>query len=82
LATSLSFLFFSLIRPDMDDVNPYTGFSVLMNFLGARSSRYVQATDFNFWAAILLIILTIMIDVLILRKSKRPPPVPVNSDLV
>ena len=82
LATSLSFLFFSLLRPDMDDVNPYTGFSVLMNFLGARGSRYVEATDFYFWAAILLIIITITIDILILRQSKQPPPVPVNNDFV
>jgi hypothetical protein len=80
--SSLVFLLFTLIRPDMDDVSAYTGYSSLLNFFGIRSSRYIHNEELFLALAAILLIASIAIDVISLVKSKRPPPVPVQNEFV
>lgn len=80
--SSLTFFVFALVRPDSDDVDQYTGLSSVMNFFDSKSSKYVHTTDFYFYTAVLLILATIAIDIVIVGKSRRPPPVPENKDFV
>jgi hypothetical protein len=82
LLTSLTFLVFALVRTDFDDVDGYTGLSSLMNYFDSKQSKYVQNANLSFFLAIAFILATIAIDILLLVKSKRPPPVPENKDFV
>ena len=82
LISSLTFLAFALARPDFDDVNEYSGLSSLMNFFDSKNLKYVQSTEFYFIPAILFILATIAIDIYVVVKSRKPPPVPVNQDFV
>ena len=82
LVSNLMFFAFALFRPDMDDQNGYTGYSVVMNGMGLRTSRYVTSQDAFFVVALILLLGILIMDIMILRKSRRPPPVPVNNDFV
>jgi len=82
LVGSISFLGFSLCRPDMDDVGQYTGLSSLLNAMDPQHGKYVQSLYYSFFGAILFLIFTITLDIILWRKSKRPPPVSVNNELV
>jgi len=82
LISSITFFIFALARPEFDDVNEYTGLSTLMNFFDSKNLKYVQSSSFYFIAAIFLILATIAIDIYVVVKSRRPPPVPVNNDFV
>ncbi len=66
----------------MEDINPYTGYSVLFKFLGWRSSRYIHSTDFYFYIALLLLMVILAFDNMLFRKGKPPPPVSVNTEFV
>ena len=82
LISSLTFLAFALARPDFDDVHEYSGLSSLMNFLDSKSLKYVQSTNYFFIPAIILILATVAIDIYVVVKSRKPPPVPINQDFV
>ena len=82
LISSLTFLAFALARPDFDDVHEYSGLSSLVNFLDSKSDKYVQSTSYYFIPAIILILATIAIDIYVVVKSRKPPPVPLNQDFV
>ena len=82
LISSLTFLAFALARPDFDDVHEYSGLSSLMNFLDSKSDKYVQSTSYYFIPAIILILATVAIDIYVVVKSRKPPPVPLNQDFV
>ena len=82
LLTSFTFLAFALARTDFDDVNEYTGLSTLINFFDGGKSKFVDGGTISFFLAVVLILSTIAIDILLLVKSKRLPPVPVNNDFV
>jgi len=82
LISSLTFLAFALARPDFDDVHEYSGLSSLVNFLDSKSDKYVQSTSYYFIPAIILILATVAIDICVVVKSRKPPPVPLNQDFV
>jgi|GEM_PF-5724764 len=82
ISSSLIFFLFALIRPDIDDKNAYTGYSVVMHGMGFRATRYVTSQDSFFVVALILLLGIMVMDLVILRKSRRPPPVPVNNDFV
>ena len=82
LFSSLTFLTFAFARPDFDDVHEYSGLSTLMNYFDSKSPKYVDTTNYYFIPAILLILATVAIDIFIVVKSRRPPPVPDNKDFV
>ena len=82
MLASFGLLLFALVRPDMDDVNPYTGYSVMLNQLGLRSSRYVENENIFFYIATLVLLMTLSLDIYLFVKSKRPPVIPVNQELV
>ncbi|HJW28802.1 MAG TPA: hypothetical protein VJ508_06070 [Saprospiraceae bacterium] len=80
--SSFMMLAFALIRPDMDDTRSYTGWSSLQYNLGFRSSQYTQVPDWTWWAGIVLLVAMLIIDIIMLRKGKKPPPVPESNEYV
>jgi|WetSurMetagenome_2_1015567.scaffolds.fasta_scaffold280678_2 hypothetical protein len=82
ITSSFLFLVFALIRPDFDDKHAYTGFSVILNGFGFRPDRYVTSQDAYFVIALILLLGIMALDFILLRKSKRPPPIAVNNDFV
>jgi hypothetical protein len=82
LVSSFTFLAFAFARTDFDDVNEYTGLSTLMNFFDSKNLMYLHSTSYYFLPAVVFILLTVAIDIFVLVKSRRPPPVPVNKDFV
>ena len=82
LISSISFFAFALARPDFDDVNEYTGLSSLMNFLDSKNLKYINSSGYYFLLAFLFLLATVAIDIFVLVRSRRPPPVPLNKDFV
>ncbi len=80
--SSFLLLAFSFLRPDMDDVNAYTGYSAMMYNIGRRSSQYYNMPWYALGLDIILLILLITVDIAIIQKGKRPPPIPVPGELV
>ena len=80
--SSFLIIAFVLIRPDMDDTNSYTGYSSLMHFLDFRSSQYVHVSGFNYYLALILLLLMAAVDINMIRKGKKPPSIPVPNEFV
>lgn len=80
--SSLAMVAFSLIRPDTDDVNSYTGLSSFLHHFAGRTSQYTHISDVHFYFALALLLSTIVLDIMILYKGRRPPVVPSQNDFV
>ncbi len=80
--SSLALVAFSLIRPDTDDVNSYTGLSSFLHHFAGRTSQYTHISDVHFYFALALLLSTIVLDIMILYKGRRPPVVPSQNDFV
>ena len=68
----MAFFFFSLVRPDLDDVNGYTGMSVFLHHYGFSSNRYVDTGDVYFFLAFIFLLIMFVFDLRIMLKRKLP----------
>ena len=71
ICSIIAFFLFSLARPDLDDVNGYTGLSVFLHHLGITSDRYVESGDVYFYIAFLFLLIMFVFDMRILLKKKN-----------
>lgn len=78
----IAFCLFALARPDIDDVNSYTGFSVFLYKLSVIDSHYITSTDYLFYIAMAMLLLMLVLDVLICIKARRKKTLPPFNDYV
>ena len=76
----IAYCLFAMTRPDIDDVNSYTGFSVFFYKLSLMDSYYVKSTDYLFYFAMAMLLLMLVMDVLICIKARRKKPLPPFND--
>ena len=67
----IAFFIFSLVRPDLNDVNGYTGMSVFLYHYGFTSERYIVGGELYFYLAFVFLLIMTVFDLRILLKKKQ-----------
>ena len=69
--SSITFVVFSLLRPDSDTFGNFSGYSALLYNLGSAEKPYEDVWSFALEAAMILLLLMVYLDVFALVKAKQ-----------
>ncbi len=69
--SGITFLVFSLVRPDGDTFGNYSGYSASLFKLGYAPQPYAEAWNYALEAAMILLLLMVYLDVFLLVKAKK-----------
>lgn len=69
--SSITFLIFSVIRPDGDTIGNYSGYSALLFKLGITEKPYEEVWAYALEAAMILLLLMVYLNVFLLVKARK-----------
>jgi hypothetical protein len=69
--SGITFLVFSLLRPDSDPFGNFSGYSTLVYHLGAVDKPYDEVWAYALEAAMILLLTMVYLDVFLLVKAKQ-----------